>query len=601
MPPGCTTLDCGADTATTAASTRLSWHLDNGLGGYRCGTTTMPEAECLTKVVYYCRADLPPSPPPPAPPLPPGEPPCPPAGPPPATPPPSTPPHLPPPPPSAPPSAPPPLPPQMPCVYYRLSIFNPSMNFADVVVTVFGHSIYLGHLQGVAETYDHSFCAIFGCNEASVSTQAPSDFDVVLSTISIDLDQELILWQGQGPRNDTICLYDDRIPPPPFTPPPPHSPFESPPVQPPLPPADPPPPLPPSLPYMCEGTPSVEIDLSAGCASGRAEVENLGGMGPDVARIYPPELRYARVGTFDGRTFDLVVTLMDPAGTFRPPPADRPPLTSGCNGVFGMIAIHAGTLVDLRFTFVDTATREEVVLPAFTFSIVGLDVVERVQIDGFATYVLSEPQTNVVDLGESSCDAQDLFSPSCRAFRACRNEDGECAYPPADCPGARCPLTYAIAPADPNALTGSEQADTITFRFEGISAFNLRWGELHHDWVDMHYGARMFFTGATNILPHCPPPPPPQTPPDAPPPSSPPIPDPPPPLPPPSPPQPPPGPPPSPPAAPPPGMECECCEQIDRCCCWLRGKQAVSNCCMPDPCAAPVCPGLDPISSSSAS
>jgi hypothetical protein len=214
----------------------------------------------------------------------------------------------------------------------------------------------------------------------------------------------------------------------------------------------------------------------------------------------PPELRYARVGTFNGRPFDLVITVA--SGSLTPPPADRPPIHSGCSGMFGMVAIHAGTQVDLRLTFRDAATNEEVTLPMFVFSVFDLDVTERVQVDGYAGYTLREPQTNVQDLGDSSCEEAQTFATPCRAFRSCRTFS-ECVYPPELCPGPDCP-THVPHPTDPNALTEYQQAAAITFNFERTSSFNIRWGVAHDQWqTRLRYGARMFFAGGSNLVPVC--------------------------------------------------------------------------------------------------
>ena len=67
-PPGCTTALCGGDTSTSDADHRLSWSLDNGVGGWRAGAVTdLAFDSSWTKVVLYCQergvAEPPPSPP----------------------------------------------------------------------------------------------------------------------------------------------------------------------------------------------------------------------------------------------------------------------------------------------------------------------------------------------------------------------------------------------------------------------------------------------------------------------------------------------------------------------------------------------------------
>ena len=67
-PPGCTTALCGGDISTSDATGRLSWSLDNGVGGWRAGAVTgLAFDSSWTKVVLYCQkreaAEPPPSPP----------------------------------------------------------------------------------------------------------------------------------------------------------------------------------------------------------------------------------------------------------------------------------------------------------------------------------------------------------------------------------------------------------------------------------------------------------------------------------------------------------------------------------------------------------
>ena len=183
------------------------------------------------------------------------------------------------------------------------------------------------------------------------------------------------------------------------------------------------------------------------------------------------------------------------------------------------------------------------------------------------------------------------FGSGCRAFRSCRDWANECVYPPEVCPGPLCDTQATLVqnPSDPHDLTEHQRANAITFSFGRVSKFHIRWGVSNRNWPNMQWGTRLFFAGGSDLLPGCPAP-------SLPPPSAPPPPISPSPL---SPPEPPALPPPSPPMAPPPGMQCECCSPpIERCCCWLRGKAPVTNCCIPDPCAAPVCPGVESSSTS---
>ena len=104
----------------------------------------------------------------------------------------------------------------------------------------------------------------------------------------------------------------------------------------------------------------------------------------------PPELRFRTVGTFQGLPFDLVVSMRTPGDTITPPPGHRMPVYSGCDcrSGFGMIAIHAGTMADLRFTFRDSVTDEVVTLRNFIFSAFDLERHEVIQVAGYERYFL---------------------------------------------------------------------------------------------------------------------------------------------------------------------------------------------------------------------
>lgn len=307
-----------------------------------------------------------------------------------------------------------------------------------------------------------------------------------------------VVYSGYGSGTGRSLLFagDSALCPsppplPPASPPRPPPPLLPPPSPPPLSPP-PPSPAPPSRPpYPPCGT-RVDLNLYNGCPNGRAAVENLGGLGPDTGAAH--ELRYARVGSFNGRPFDLVVTLA--GGTLSPPPQGR--VYSGCRGQFGMVSILAGTQVDLQFAFHDNATNVQVTLPSFAFSIFDLDVVERVQIDSFSAYTLRQPETNVIDEGAGSCEAQGQYGTPCRAFRSCRLEN-ECVYPADVCPGQPSCTPNVQNPDDPTALTERQMAASITFDFMDTSSFNIRWGEAFNP--RNPYAARLFFAGASNLVP----------------------------------------------------------------------------------------------------
>ena len=242
--------------------------------------------------------------------------------------------------------------------------------------------------------------------------------------------------------------------------------------------------MPPPSPPICNSR--VPIDLYPPCATGSAAVENLGGVGPDTTS--PAELRFAGVGSYNGQTLDVVVTVFGDQPLIPPPP-NRGLRYSGCGGVtngFGRIAIHAGTVAQLRFSFQDSATGAEVSLPSFLFSMYDIEQHEVLQLSGLSSYYLAQP-TTVLDLGACPSDSPLASSAGtrCHSFGA----------PPEiiDVPNA----------VSTSTLTDQQNAASITFEFHDRSSFDVLWGRNETGWQSNTYDRRFWFSFTSDTAPQC--------------------------------------------------------------------------------------------------
>ena len=108
-------------------------------------------------------------------------------------------------------------------------------------------------------------------------------------------------------------------------------------------------------PASCDG--QIYIDLAQACQSGQPRQNDLGGT----------EVRYENVTFFGGEHVDLVVTA---TSTYNVSSTDTP--LTGCSGLLGMVAVQAGTSVDLTFAFQNGVTRAPVTLSNFAISFLAL-------------------------------------------------------------------------------------------------------------------------------------------------------------------------------------------------------------------------------------
>ena len=163
-------------------------------------------------------------------------------------------------------------------------------------------------------------------------------------------------------------------------------------------------------------------------------------------------MRYANVGEYGGASYDLVVRAASAVTRLEDEHTDG---YSGCNGLFGVIAIQSGTHVNLTFSFEDSQTGEAVTLPRFEFSIFDLDNggQEEVEVGGFTSYALRRPLSNI-----------QIVAP--RTFRSC-DPSTTCVHPPESCPSTTggCPST-SVNPTDPQALDDQQKANAITMQFD---------------------------------------------------------------------------------------------------------------------------------------
>mmetsp|Transcript_11079 Transcript_11079/g.20146 ORF Transcript_11079/g.20146 Transcript_11079/m.20146 type:complete len:594 (+) Transcript_11079:79-1860(+) len=114
------------------------------------------------------------------------------------------------------------------------------------------------------------------------------------------------------------------------------------------------------------------------------KANNLGGDGPKSGA---EEMRLGSIATVDGRDVDLVITAGDSY------------TRDGRNGLFGglaRIAMQAGSSAELTFKFVDAATGEEMSLPSFQLTILGIqqnrlgEAQKSVSANGFSEYFLKD-------------------------------------------------------------------------------------------------------------------------------------------------------------------------------------------------------------------
>ena len=123
------------------------------------------------------------------------------------------------------------------------------------------------------------------------------------------------------------------------------------------------------------------LDFFTSCQFG-VNHSNLGGVGPDSGR---EELRFSRIGTYNGEPFDLSITVLnttllaatvaDILGFAFSDPAYTPAnsANNGCAGKFGQVNLRLGYSVTLLFQFRHHTTDEPVILPGFSLTFYDID------------------------------------------------------------------------------------------------------------------------------------------------------------------------------------------------------------------------------------
>jgi len=224
---------------------------------------------------------------------------------------------------------------------------------------------------------------------------------------------------------------------------------------------------------------SISLDIMKSCQEGRVH-RNIGGFGPDSGA---EEVRYGEVGRIDEKPFDVVVTALTTMTIVK-----GESLRSGCAGNFGILTLRSGTSATFQIAFQDSETHAPVTIPSFLFSVLDLDgVTEEVEVTGYSSFHLREPESNVLTLAPGVFQACDPRPP---AFT--------CPYQPSDLPSD----ALWPNPSNPQTLTEIQKAGAVTFEFSApTSSFTVRWGKKGQNMRD--FSMNMFFAGSTNLFVPC--------------------------------------------------------------------------------------------------
>lgn len=202
---------------------------------------------------------------------------------------------------------------------------------------------------------------------------------------------------------------------------------------------------------------TVDIDFHKACENGKPKHNNLGGLGPDSGKgsDETESIRYAAVGTApNGAQLDLVVRAVTPYVSMRAA------LRNGCKhgGTYGVVHVSAGHAVELSFTF-ETPDGVPVTLCAFDFVFLDLDkfvrveqATERVKIRGFASFALTN-DTTIAYMPKRDPASGQLSDNHTFVFEATDFGRG------------------GDNPTDPMHLTTSQRANSVAFKFVGVSGF----------------------------------------------------------------------------------------------------------------------------------
>jgi len=171
--------------------------------------------------------------------------------------------------------------------------------------------------------------------------------------------------------------------------------------------------------------PCIPVSMDLAFSTSTLVENNLGGLGPlddDASNA----IRYRGVGTVDGESIDLSITVKDgetyerKGGNGFSCAGDTTSAGDCASGHFGSINMLSGESTTLNFSFIGTESGELVNVPEFYFSVFDIDqsnsVYERYGITGFdsATYDIDNKEAKFT-LGEGSdfCISQPASNGNC--------------------------------------------------------------------------------------------------------------------------------------------------------------------------------------------
>jgi hypothetical protein len=245
----------------------------------------------------------------------------------------------------------------------------------------------------------------------------------------------------------------------------------------------------------CQKSKFVDLDFS----KAKVTQNNLAGKGPKTEQEH--EIRYSRIGQYDGKDFDLVVqktddsayqTLDGKTGRNGVGPAEMN--NKKISSSFGMINLARNSMVKLTFSFVSTDNDDVVELPDLAFTVLDLSgnmkderpdkegkVFQGVRCSSFAGFVLDD----------------DTW------LDAVREEDGTTRFRAEDGKGI-CNKNNPCSYDDPMALTPRQRRGAIMFFFKDVSAFDLTFAvnEVDPDLPD-EKTLLMLFTGKSSLANKC--------------------------------------------------------------------------------------------------
>lgn len=222
----------------------------------------------------------------------------------------------------------------------------------------------------------------------------------------------------------------------------------------------------------CKQSNFIDLDFKAKIVN-----NNLGGKGPDASG--PPVIRYEKIGSSEGKEFDLVVEADD---SFYD---GNTAMNGNWEKTYGTISLKKGIKVDLSFTFVSTGTDDEVQLKDLAFTVydldgkVGGDGYEAVRASEYAGYITDDD--TVLEVSRTS-DGETRFANT-QKVNICEEP---CKYP-----------------ADPMNLTPEQRSGAVVFYFKNVSSFIVSYAINPIDIPPKDFTSKMMFGGRSALIDHC--------------------------------------------------------------------------------------------------